>query len=276
MAHQISRISYRFVLWEAVSKRYIVAPLNSKYFPPNKFWARYATDEIPINSTLFSGGLMVVIIRTRQAAERDTIHYKSFQVHRQVLVDMSALSAKTRENGSHQFQIRDYHHAVPSPRGLSPPKQCSKPPQIETWNTINQLSFVNSLSVKHPRTNPKPSRKNAKSPIENFLAMVLPPRPSMMTGQKVTKSPMFLGITNNKLANLKRSSPARLLFDNLCAQLELLSCNKHDGYPRFFLQQVARAGFKPISSSRAPRQRGSRATLTNQHKFALCIEADCV
>jgi len=40
-----------------------------------------------------------------------------------------------------------------------------------------------------------------------------------------------------------------------------------------------RAGFKPIwpiSSNRDPRQRGPRATPTNQHEFTLSIEAACV
>ena len=41
---------------------------------------------------------------------------------------------------------------------------------------------------------------------------------------------------------------------------------------------TTRADFKsvwPISSNRAPRRRGPRATPTNQQKFVLCIEADC-
>ena len=39
---------------------------------------------------------------------------------------------------------------------LSPPKQSSKPPQIETWHTINQLSFCQFLECQDPRRNAKP------------------------------------------------------------------------------------------------------------------------
>jgi len=49
---------------------------------------------------------------------------------------------------------------VPSPRGgfwgLSPPKQSSKSPQTETWNTINQLRFFQFLECQATCTNPKP------------------------------------------------------------------------------------------------------------------------
>ena len=34
--------------------------------------------------------------------------------------------------------------------GLSPPKQSSKPPQIETWNAINQWSFCQFLECQVP------------------------------------------------------------------------------------------------------------------------------
>ena len=49
---------------------------------------------------------------------------------------------------------------VPSARGLQwaspPPKQIFKPPQIETWKTINQWSFCQFLECQdHPRTNAK-------------------------------------------------------------------------------------------------------------------------
>ena len=61
-------------------------------------------------------------------------------------------------------------YSVLSPRGgfgeLSPLKQSSKPPQIETWSTINQWSICQFLECQAPRTNAKP-------PIENFLATVL-------------------------------------------------------------------------------------------------------
>ena len=67
--------------------------------------------------------------------------------------------------------------SVPSTRmgfwGLSPLKQSSKPIQIETRNTIKQLSFCQFLECQAPRTNPKPHHRNAKPPIENFLATVL-------------------------------------------------------------------------------------------------------
>ena len=39
--------------------------------------------------------------------------------------------------------------------GLSPPKQSSKPPQIERWSTINYWNFLSDLNVKHPWTNVK-------------------------------------------------------------------------------------------------------------------------
>ena len=45
--------------------------------------------------------------------------------------------------------------------GSIPHKQSSKPPQIETWNIINQWSFCQFLEYQAPSTNAKP-------PIENF------------------------------------------------------------------------------------------------------------
>ena len=50
--------------------------------------------------------------------------------------------------------------------GLSPLNKAPSPPQIETWNTINQWSFCQFLECQSPRTNAKP-------PTENFLATVL-------------------------------------------------------------------------------------------------------
>ena len=47
------------------------------------------------------------------------------------------------------------------------PKQSSNPSIFETWNTINQLSFCQFLKCQAP------PRRNAKPPIENFLATFL-------------------------------------------------------------------------------------------------------
>ena len=66
--------------------------------------------------------------------------------------------------------IRSLSGSVQSPRvvcgGLSHPKQISKPPQIETWNTINQWIFCQFLECQAPP-------QQSKSPTENFLATVL-------------------------------------------------------------------------------------------------------
>jgi len=50
--------------------------------------------------------------------------------------------------------------------GLAPPKQSSKPSQIETWNIINRWNFGEFYNVKSPAQTQSP-------PIENFLATVL-------------------------------------------------------------------------------------------------------
>ena len=39
---------------------------------------------------------------------------------------------------------------------VTDPKTMLKPPQVEIWNTANQLSFVNFYSVKPPCTNENP------------------------------------------------------------------------------------------------------------------------
>ena len=66
---------------------------------------------------------------------------------------------------------------VSSPRGgfwgLSPLKQSSKTPKIKTWNTINQLSFCQFLEWQSSPHKAKAPHRNAKPPIENFLATVL-------------------------------------------------------------------------------------------------------
>ena len=56
--------------------------------------------------------------------------------------------------------------------GLPPPKQSSKPHQIETWNTVNQWSFCQLLNVTPPAQTQSP-------PTENFLATVLPRAPNL-------------------------------------------------------------------------------------------------
>ena len=45
---------------------------------------------------------------------------------------------------------------VPSPRGLIPPKQTSKLPQIELWSTTNRWIFYQISECKSPWTNIKP------------------------------------------------------------------------------------------------------------------------
>jgi len=62
--------------------------------------------------------------------------------------------------------------SVPSPRGALFPKQSSKPPQIETWNIIDQCIF-SVFRMTSPPHKCKAPRRNAMSPIENFLATVL-------------------------------------------------------------------------------------------------------
>jgi len=57
-------------------------------------------------------------------------------------------------------------------------------PQMETWNTINQWSFVNFWNVKPPCTKEKP-------PIEDFLATVLSP-PQCNWEAKNTKLVLFV------------------------------------------------------------------------------------
>ena len=56
--------------------------------------------------------------------------------------------------------------------GLSPPKQSSNPPQIETRNTINQLRFCSFLECQAPPA------QTQSPPIENFLATALVARTS--------------------------------------------------------------------------------------------------
>ena len=63
-------------------------------------------------------------------------------------------------------------HPVPSPRGsfggLSPPKQSSKPLQIEIWNTIHQWNFCQFLMSSLP-----PLHKRKVPPIDDFLSSPL-------------------------------------------------------------------------------------------------------
>jgi len=52
--------------------------------------------------------------------------------------------------------------------GLNPPKQSSKPPQIETWYTINKWSFGQFYNVNPPKQTQSPLQ-NCKAPLlENF------------------------------------------------------------------------------------------------------------
>jgi len=48
--------------------------------------------------------------------------------------------------------------------GAKPPQTKLQVPQIETWNTINQLSFCQFLECQAPHTNAKHTRRNAKPP----------------------------------------------------------------------------------------------------------------
>jgi len=65
---------------------------------------------------------------------------------------------------------------VPSPRGVwwaYPPKESSKPPDIEIWNVINQCNFCQlwmSTTLLHKRKDPAQTQS---PPIDDFLATVL-------------------------------------------------------------------------------------------------------
>ena len=82
-----------------------------------------------------------------------------------------------RASAVHEVRLKDALNGrfsldmqpVPLPRGggfwgLIPPKQSSKYPQIETWNTINQLRFCQFLECHVPAPTQIPPRRNANSP----------------------------------------------------------------------------------------------------------------
>ena len=57
--------------------------------------------------------------------------------------------------------------------GAKPPKTKLQAPQIKAWNTIHQLSFCKFLECQSPPHKSKGPHRNAKPPIENYLATVL-------------------------------------------------------------------------------------------------------
>jgi len=48
MPTTVSDISFRFVLWEAVSQAKYCCPLRVKYLAPPGFWVSYATVSMPL------------------------------------------------------------------------------------------------------------------------------------------------------------------------------------------------------------------------------------
>jgi len=79
------------------------------------------------------------------------------------LLDVCSNRGAKREMGGTDLKWGGGHH----------PKQSSKPPPIETWNTINRLSFCQFLECQAPAQTQSPTTETQSPPIENFLATVL-------------------------------------------------------------------------------------------------------